>query len=257
MLTECLLLLQVIDTPGILDHPLEECNTIEMLSITALAHLRAAVLFVMDLSGNCGYTIAQQASLFHSIKPLFQNKPLIVACNKTDIQPFETLPESDRLLIEEMKKEAAKAGAGLVDGAPADDENCLLTMSTMTEEGIINVKNAACEKLLQMRVEVKMKSKKINDCLNRIHVAMPKQRDQKERPAVIPQAVLDARAAEGKAAEKRKLEKDLENENGGAGTGVNSSVLWPVDGYHLVLVLYMSYAFTRHVCSGLMWSMHS
>lgn len=208
---------QVIDTPGILDHPLEECNTIEMLSITALAHLRAAVLFVMDLSGNCGYTIAQQASLFHSIKPLFQNKPLIVACNKTDIQPFETLPESDRLLIEEMKKEAAKAGAGLVDGAPADDENCLLTMSTMTEEGIINVKNAACEKLLQMRVEVKMKSKKINDCLNRIHVAMPKQRDQKERPAVIPQAVLDARAAEGKAAEKRKLEKDLENENGGAG----------------------------------------
>lgn len=216
--------MQVIDTPGILDHPLEECNTIEMLSITALAYLRAAVLFVVDLSGSCGYSIAQQAALFNSIRPLFANKPLIIACNKSDLQPIEELPESDRRLLEEMKKEAAKAGAGLVDGPPPDEENCLLTMSTMTEEGIINVKNTACEKLLQMRVEVKMKSKKINDCLNRIHVAVPKQRDQKERPPVIPQAVLDARAAEAKAAEKRKTEKDLENEHGGAGQSLKLTV---------------------------------
>jgi len=100
-----------------------------------------------------------------------------------------------------------------VDGSPPDEENCMLAMSTMTEEGIINVKNAACEKLLEMRVDMKMKSKKVNDCLNRIHVAVPRLRDQKERPPVIPQAVLDAKAAEN----KRKLEKDLENENGGAG----------------------------------------
>ncbi len=58
----------MIDTPGILDHPLEERNTIEMLSITALAHLRCVVLFVVDLSGTCGYTLEQQAGLFNSIK---------------------------------------------------------------------------------------------------------------------------------------------------------------------------------------------
>ena len=40
---------QIIDTPGILDHPLEDRNTIEMQSITAMAHLRAAVLLLMDL----------------------------------------------------------------------------------------------------------------------------------------------------------------------------------------------------------------
>merc|ERR1719409_336003 len=51
---------QVIDTPGILDHPLEERNTIEMQSITALAHIPSTVLFFVDISETCGYTLAQQ-----------------------------------------------------------------------------------------------------------------------------------------------------------------------------------------------------
>ncbi len=53
-------------------------------SITALAHLRAACLYLVDISEGCGYTIAQQAALFHSIKPLFANKPIIIVCNKID-----------------------------------------------------------------------------------------------------------------------------------------------------------------------------
>ena len=93
-------------------------------------------------------------------------------------------------------------------------------MSTLTEDGVIAVKNAACERLLDQRVELKMKSKKINDCLNRFHVAMPKPRDQKERPPCIPPGVLEAKAKEAAAQaekEKRKTEKELEDENGGAG----------------------------------------
>ncbi|KAF1383220.1 hypothetical protein PFLUV_G00129440 [Perca fluviatilis] len=65
---------QVVDTPGILDHPLEDRNTIEMQAITALAHLRAAVLYVMDVSEQCGHNLQQQLELFNSIKPLFANK---------------------------------------------------------------------------------------------------------------------------------------------------------------------------------------
>lgn len=54
---------QVIDTPGVLDHPLEEMNTIEMQSITALAHLRACVMYFMDLSEQCGFTVEAQVRL--------------------------------------------------------------------------------------------------------------------------------------------------------------------------------------------------
>ncbi|CAL9061985.1 unnamed protein product, partial [Musa banksii] len=206
---------QVIDTPGILDRPFEDRNIIEMCSITALAHLKAAVLFFLDISGSCGYSIEQQAALFHSIKSLFMNKPLIVVCNKIDLQPLEGLSEEDMKLVTEMKAEAAKTI--IAQGGDSNDEGVLLTMSTMTDEGVIAVKNAACERLLNQRVEIKMKSKKINDCLNRFHVAIPKPRDTKERPPCIPPAVLEARAKANEEKEKRKLEKDLEEENGGAG----------------------------------------
>ncbi|KAG6682782.1 hypothetical protein I3842_13G160100 [Carya illinoinensis] len=207
---------QVIDTPGILDRPFEDRNIIEMCSITALAHLRAAVLFFLDISGSCGYSIAQQSALFHSIKSLFMNKPLIIVCNKTDLQPLEGISEEDMKLVMEMKAEAMKTLIGQ-GGEATSDQGVLLTMSTLTEDGVIAVKNAACERLLDQRVELKMKSKKINECLNRFHVAIPKPRDQKERPPYIPQAVLEAKAKQAAEKEKKKTERDLEDENGGAG----------------------------------------
>ncbi|KAG0502481.1 hypothetical protein HPP92_002553 [Vanilla planifolia] len=99
---------QVIDTPGILDRPFEDRNIIEMCSITALAHLRAAVLFFLDISGSCGYSIAQQAALFHSIKSLFMNKPLIIVCNKIDLQPLDGLSDEDMKMVTERKTDAIK-----------------------------------------------------------------------------------------------------------------------------------------------------
>lgn len=119
-------------------------------------------------------------------------------------------------LVIEMKSEAIKTMIGQ-GGDDTDDVGVLFTMSTLTEDGVIAVKNAACERLLNQRVELKMKSTKINDFLNRFHVAMPKPRDQKERPSCIPQAVLETKVKKEMEKENKKLERDLEDETGGAG----------------------------------------
>ena len=90
---------QVVDTPGILDHPLEDRNTIKMQAITALAHLRSDVLYFLDPSEQCGHTLEQQKSLFDPIRPLFNNKPLIVVANKMNvIKRAEMTPEREEVL---------------------------------------------------------------------------------------------------------------------------------------------------------------
>lgn len=195
---------QIIDTPGILDHPLEERNTIEMQAITALAHLHSTVLYFIDISETCGYSIKQQVELYHSIKPLFGNKPLLVVCNKIDLKKIEDLDEEDR---------------GLIESVRADKDTQIMPMSNISEMGINTVKETACNMLLEHRVERKLRSKRINDVINRIHVAQPVKRDNKKRGTAIPESVMQERAGakRGVVAPKRKTEKDLEAENGGAG----------------------------------------
>lgn len=95
----------MIDSPGILDHPLEERNTIEMQSITALAHLKACILYFIDISCMCGYTIDQQISLFNNIKPLFVNKPVLLVFSKIDLVKFDQLPEEDKQKLLNLKKQ--------------------------------------------------------------------------------------------------------------------------------------------------------
>jgi len=205
---------QVLDTPGILDRPLEERNTIEMQSITAMAHLRAVVLYIVDASEQCGYTIKQQSDLFHSIKPLFANKPLVVAINKTDVRKLEDLKPEDAALIDAMR-DAARGPASLrMEG---DDEDDLPTMSTLNEEGVSFVKQVCCDKLLAARVEQKLASRRAGEVLNRLHVAQPKPRDAVARPAVIPHSVALNRLKKADGSLKIVTEKELQDLNGGAG----------------------------------------
>lgn len=189
---------QVIDTPGILDHPLEERNVIEMQAITALAHLRACVLYVMDVSEQCGHSLIEQVKLFESIKPLFSNKPLIVVANKVDIVEIADLTPDKREIMARLEN---------------DPNVPLLQMSTLTEMGVAEVKTEACERLLSYRVDQKMRTKKVDGILNRLHVAIPKERDNIERPPCIPEGVLEKKLLNADK-KKRKLEKDLAEELG-------------------------------------------
>lgn len=206
---------QVIDTPGILDHPLEERNVIEMQAVTALAHLRAAILYFIDPSEQCGHTLEEQISLFESIKPLFSNKPLIVVLNKMDVVAPEDLPPSKREAIEELERKCKKENVANADTSSGLSEVPLMRTSTMTGDGVQEVKMEACERLLGHRVTEKMRTKKVDGILNRLHVALPSARDSKTRPPCIPEAVLARKAAAaGKAERKRKLERDIELEEG-------------------------------------------
>ena len=115
-------------------------------------------------------------------------------------------------------------------------------MSTFSEEGVIEVRNEvkhhwlpslhvrnerfhssqACDRLLAHRVDIKLKSRKVNDVLNRLHVTQPQKRDERVRAPFIPDGVLrrmesmqvtngeDQTESTGK--QKKKTERDLEVE---------------------------------------------
>eukprot|EP00956_Cyclotella_meneghiniana_P032648 scaffold90518_cov75-Cyclotella_meneghiniana.AAC.2 len=183
---------QVIDTPGILDHSLEERNTIEMQAITALAHLTCSVLYFMDISEQCGYTIEQQCNLFRSIAPLFANKQLVVVINKIDQQPWDTLESERKKMIEDLVKESGS-------------NTTMLTMSNVSEEGVSAVKNTACDKLLASRVDSRVSGNKVDSVMNRLQVVYPTARDGITREACIPDSVLREREREMTKTRKSRI----------------------------------------------------
>lgn len=114
-----------------MDHPLEERNTIEMQAVTALAHLKASILFMVDISEMCDHSIEEQINLFESIQPLFANKPVFIGLNKIDLVRRKDLePEKEALLQEKFEK----AGIQIVE------------LSTFTQEGVIELRDKVCNK---------------------------------------------------------------------------------------------------------------
>ena len=200
---------QAIDTPGILDHPLEEMNTIEMQSITAIAHLRRAILYFMDLSEQCGYSVQAQMALFQSIKPLFANKLVFLVINKIDITRPEDLDAATQEKLQDLLK------SGNVE---------LLQLSCTTTEGLMNVRNAACDRLLAERNAQKLAAGtnasgeptgRLGDVLRRIHVAQPLGGIVRE--PYIPEAALSKIKFDKDDPNRPKLMRDIEDENGGPG----------------------------------------
>jgi len=108
--------IQMVDTPGLLDRPLYERNDIELQAILALNYLANLILFVIDASEFCGYTIEEQINLLKEIKELFK-VPIIVAINKIDLVDEERIKEVEERLkefeISEILKISADKGIGL------------------------------------------------------------------------------------------------------------------------------------------------
>lgn len=76
---------QMIDTPGLLDRPIEEKNDIELQAIIALRSLADLVLFILDPTGTCGYPIEYQESLLRGIRKLYPDINTMTIENKADV----------------------------------------------------------------------------------------------------------------------------------------------------------------------------
>jgi nucleolar GTP-binding protein len=184
-------------------------NTIEMQSVTALAHLRSAICFFIDISEQCGYSLKAQCNLFRSIRPLFANKMVFIVLNKMDIKTVEDLDEESQADLQSLVK------SGEIE---------LLRASCATQEGVQEVKNAVCERLLTERVSEKLKAgtgsngaigSRLSEVMARIHVAQPLNGIVRE--TFIPESVKGLKKYDKADPERRKLARDLEESNGGAG----------------------------------------
>lgn len=100
--------IQIIDTPGLLDRPLEERNTAEKRAVLALDELAGLILFVLDPTGTCGFTFKTQMKLYKEISESFTNVILII--NKTDLIDEKILRTLEKSLDKPFLKCSATAG---------------------------------------------------------------------------------------------------------------------------------------------------
>ncbi|ABR53935.1 small GTP-binding protein [Methanococcus vannielii SB] len=103
--------IQIIDTPGVLDRPIYERNDIELHAVVAINYLSDMILFVIDPTEFCGFTIEEQVNLLNEVKRTFK-VPILVAMTKMDvdeIEGLETLENElkgfDKIKISSLKKE--------------------------------------------------------------------------------------------------------------------------------------------------------
>ncbi|HLE55163.1 MAG TPA: GTPase [Thermoplasmata archaeon] len=90
--------IQILDTPGLLDRPMEKRNKIERQAVAALAHLADVVLFLLDPSETCGFPLEAQMRLLESVQATFPGVPVVVAENKVDlVRPESTRPKVSAL----------------------------------------------------------------------------------------------------------------------------------------------------------------
>ena len=136
----------------------------------------------------------------------------MLVINKIDVARLEDLTPDTRALVQEI-----------IDSEGVQS----VQVSCYSEEGVMDLKNKACDALLAQRVDTKLRGNKINTIINRIHVALPKPRDEVVREPFIPEAVKLRKKYDKNDPDRRKLERDTELEEGGAGVyNINIKSEW-------------------------------
>ncbi|XVE86221.1 hypothetical protein DITRI_Ditri18aG0018100 [Diplodiscus trichospermus] len=76
---------QVTDTPGLLKRCDEDRNNLEKLTLAVLSHLPTAVLYVHDLSGDCGISPSDQFMIYKEVRERFDNHLWLDIVSKCDL----------------------------------------------------------------------------------------------------------------------------------------------------------------------------
>ena len=122
---------QMVDTPGLLDRPMDDRNAIEMQAIAAIEHVGSLCIFLMDLSEQCGTSLEDQHNLLDEVKELLPDIDMIVVVSKADL--MEPRPENwDDVVLAESEWDG--------EGEPElpvllDEEGCV-TISSMDDVGV-------------------------------------------------------------------------------------------------------------------------
>ncbi|XP_050236901.1 uncharacterized protein LOC126686728 isoform X1 [Mercurialis annua] len=76
---------QVTDTPGLLQRSDEDRNNLEKLTLAVLTHLPTAVLYVHDLTGECGTSVSDQFVIYKEIRERFRGHLWVDVVSKCDL----------------------------------------------------------------------------------------------------------------------------------------------------------------------------
>lgn len=106
-------IIQVVDTPGLLDRPLSERNKIELQTIAALKHLAKVIIFLFDPTTTCGYDFEKQVNLYHEVRKQFEGIPIIPVFNKVDLLNDVTVAEAKKKLGIDVKLMSAEKNIGV------------------------------------------------------------------------------------------------------------------------------------------------
>lgn len=88
--------IQFIDTPGLLERPAEERNPIERQAVSAIINTADVVLFMLDASEDCGYSLDDQIRLLEEVRGAV-DVPLVPVVNKADIKGIDGYPAMSTL----------------------------------------------------------------------------------------------------------------------------------------------------------------
>tara|TARA_B100001115_G_scaffold180841_1_gene173912 strand:+ start:2249 stop:3430 length:1182 start_codon:yes stop_codon:yes gene_type:complete len=120
---------QIVDTPGLLDRPMQERNQIEMQAIAALEHIGSIVLFVIDYSEECGTSLVEQNNLLKEVKNLLNKKEIIVVETKADL-----------INIDKKEWNSYKSIETNIDSSNIDSKSLIFLRNNITNNILISTK---------------------------------------------------------------------------------------------------------------------